>query len=133
MKFVLVSSLLLTFVIGVTARAETQNRETQKIRIEKQKKFAKSKLTVRFVSLLEDSRCPEGVDCVWAGNARIKIEVWNRRTKNTYELNTNLGAKGANFEGYAIELIALTPIPKENIRIDRNSYVAEFAVSKLIR
>lgn len=105
----------------------------QKIQVNKQKKFTKSKLTVKFVSLLEDSRCPEGTNCVWAGNARIKIEVWNGRAKNTFELNTNLGAKGASFEGYAIELINLTPVPQENIHIARNGYVAEFAVSRLTR
>src|SRR5262245_25820104 len=26
-------------------------------------------LAVSFDSVLEDSRCPEGVDCIWSGNA----------------------------------------------------------------
>lgn len=133
MKFILVLSLLLTFVFSLNGHTQTQNRETQKIQVNKQKKFTKSKLIVKFVSLIEDSRCPEGTNCVWAGNAQIKIEVSSGRAKKTYELNTNLGTKGANFEGYMIELINLTPVPKENIRIDRNGYVAEFAVSRLKR
>lgn len=31
--------------------------------------------TVRFVEVVEDSRCPEGVQCVRAGRAQIRVEV----------------------------------------------------------
>jgi len=31
--------------------------------------------TVTFVEVVEDSRCPEGTDCVWAGRAQIRVEV----------------------------------------------------------
>lgn len=30
---------------------------------------------VRFVEVAEDSRCPQGVDCIRAGEARIRVEV----------------------------------------------------------
>lgn len=32
---------------------------------------------VRFVSVLQDSRCPEGTDvrCVWAGDARLRFTI----------------------------------------------------------
>ena len=31
--------------------------------------------TVRFVEVVEDSRCPEGVQCIQAGRAQIRVEV----------------------------------------------------------
>jgi hypothetical protein len=31
--------------------------------------------SVRFVRVAEDSRCPQGVECVWAGRARVEIEL----------------------------------------------------------
>ncbi len=31
--------------------------------------------TVRFVEVVEDSRCPEGVTCIQAGRAQIRVEV----------------------------------------------------------
>lgn len=131
-KFILV--LILSLAFGAFLTVEAQTKERQKIQINKQKKFSRSNLTVRFVSLEEDSRCPEGTNCVWAGNAKIKVEISrNGRNKQTFEMNTNTGAKGASYGGYAIELISLTPIPKENIRINRNSYIATFAVSRLMR
>lgn len=130
MKIVLILFLLLTNVFGVFQTAEAQTGERQKIQVNKQKTLLKSKLTIKFLSLVEDSRCPEGTRCIHAGNAQIKIEVSKRGAKETFELNTNTGAKSATFDGYAIELISLTPVPKENIRINRNGYVATFAVSR---
>jgi len=133
MKTKLVLALLLTFVFGTLQTIEAQTGEQQKVQINKQKKFSKSNLTVRFVSLIEDSRCPKGANCVWAGNAKIKIEVGNGGKKETFEVNTNLGPKGSTYNGYSIELISLTPVPKQNIRINRNGYVATFAISRLTR
>lgn len=133
MKTKLILALLLTFVFGTIQTIEAQSRERQKVQINKQKKFSRSNLTIKFVSLIEDSRCPEGTNCVWAGNAKIKIEVGKGGKKETFEVNTNLGQKGATYHGYAIEFISLTPAPKENIRINRNGYVATFAVSRMTR
>ncbi len=129
-KFIL--ALIITLAFGAFA-AEAQTKERQKIQINKQKRFSRSNLTVKF-SLEEDSRCPVGATCVWAGNAKIKVEISrNGRNKQTFEMNTNLGAKGAAYKGYQVELVSLTPVPKENVRVNRNGYVATFAVSRLTR
>jgi hypothetical protein len=133
MKTKLILALLLTFIFGTIQTVEAQSREQQKVQINKQKKFSRSNLTIKFVSLIEDSRCPEGTNCIWAGNAKIKIEVGKGGKKETFEVNTNLGPKGATYDGYAIELISLTPTPKENIRINRNGYMATFTISRLTR
>lgn len=31
--------------------------------------------TLRFVEVVEDSRCPEGTECVWAGRAVLRVAV----------------------------------------------------------
>lgn len=133
MKTNLITALLLTLVLGTFQIAEAQSPERQKVQIHKQKIFAKSNLIVKFVSLIEDSRCPEGANCVWAGNAKIKIEAGKSGKKETFEVNTTLGPKAATYNGYVIELVSLMPVPRENIRINRNGYVATFAVSRLAR
>jgi hypothetical protein len=45
-------------------------------------------------------------------------------------MNTNLGAKGETYEGYAINLESLTSAPKNNTR---NGYTAIFTVNRLTR
>ena len=32
-------------------------------------------VSIKFVEVLEDSRCPKNVTCVWAGRARVLVEV----------------------------------------------------------
>ena len=130
----LVLSLILTLAFGSFLTAEAQTKQRVNILVGKQKQVSRSRLTIKFVSLIEDSRCPEGTNCIHAGNARIQIEVSKRGGESeTFELNTNLGPKGDTFRGYAINLVSLAPTPKDNIRINRKGYTATFVVSKLTR
>ena len=127
-------SLILTFAFGGFISANAQDGAQKiSVRVGKQTKASRSKLTVKFVSLVEDSRCPEGTNCVWAGNAKIKVLVSKGGESNTFEMNTNLGEKGNVFEGYAIYLTSLTPTPKANVRLNRNAYTATFSISRLSR
>src|ERR1700749_2338566 len=53
--------------------------------------LAREGLRLRFVRVTTDSPCPTGVDCGWAGNAEVLVEVsaTNRRVSKTLKLNTN--------------------------------------------
>jgi len=127
-------TLVLTFAFGGVLTTDAQTSQTISVRVGKQKKASRSKLTIKFVSLVEDSRCPKDVDCIHAGNATIKVLVSKSGGESkTLEMNTDLGPKGDTFEGYAINLTSLTPIPMSNIRINRNAYTATFSVSRLSR
>lgn len=135
MKTKIFLTLILTFAFGGLFSAYAQPvRQQQKIQVNKQKKFSRSGLTVRFIEMVEDSRCPKGTQCVWAGNAKIKVEVKrNGEQKEIIELNTGTNEKSARYDGLLIELVSLTPEPANNIRINRNGYVATIAVSRLTR
>jgi len=126
-------ALIFTLAFGSLIQTSAQTAQTVKVLVGKQKKAARSRITVKFVSLIEDSRCPDDAQCIQAGNATIKVLVSKGGESRTLEMNTNLGAKGDTFEGYAIYLTSLTPTPKSNIRINRNAYTATFSVSRLSR
>ena len=127
-------TLFLTLVFGSVVTANAQNDSAIKVKVGKQKKFSRSKINVKFVSLVEDSRCPEGTNCVWAGNAKIKVVLSSPDGgSETVEMNTNLGAKGATLGAYAVNLISLTPTPKANVRLNRNAYTATFTIARLTR
>ena len=74
-------------------------------------------LRLRFTRLLEDSRCPTEVECVWTGQARIAVEVdQDQAAVTTVEFNTN-PAPGQNNQsvrsgGYQITLQSLDPYPR---------------------
>ena len=127
-------SLILTLAFGGLVMATAQEGQRISVRVGKQKKATRSKLTIKFASLIEDSRCPDDANCIQAGNARIKVSVSKSGSDPiTFEANTNLGPKGNVYEGYAIYLTDLTPIPKANVRINRNAYTATFSISRLLR
>jgi hypothetical protein len=121
--------LLLIFAGVVTAEAAART-ETVRVQINHQKRLPKSRLTVRFVELIEDSRCPIDTTCVWAGNAKIKVRVSRNGRPQDVTLETNGPDKPVVVDGYTIKLVGLTPQPRSNIRINRNGYVATISVTK---
>lgn len=121
--------LLLILAVGVFS-VEAKTDQTVAVKINGQKTAAASKLTIKFDSLIEDSRCAKGVQCVWAGNARIRIVVSKGGKSETFDLNTNLNPRAVSFAGYEIKFTALTPYPGNNVRVDRNGFTATFSISK---
>ncbi|MDT5293210.1 MAG: hypothetical protein QOJ76_90, partial [Acidobacteriota bacterium] len=60
-------------LVGATQAARV-GREF-KIKVGRQVTLKGDGLRVRFVAVGNDSRCPEGVTCVWAGDAEVMLEV----------------------------------------------------------
>lgn len=91
---------------------------------------AKGGIKLKFIELVDDSRCPTDTNCIWAGNAKIKVRVTRNGRTKVLELNSNLEPRASTFAGYRFRLVGLTPEPRSNIRIDRNGYVAVIEVKK---
>lgn len=130
----LILALTLFSGIFMQANAQASKTYTAVLKVGKQKTVTPNKIKIQFLSLIEDSRCPADAQCVWAGNAKIKVKIWNSRDSKEVEINTTSGGPlGASFDGYAINLVKLTPAPKSNIRINRNGYTATFEIRRLTR
>jgi hypothetical protein len=72
---------------------------------------------IDFLSVSEDSRCPVNTQCVWEGNARISLKVWEYTRARELELNTNgrfptRATVGENTSGITVELRGLEPAPR---------------------
>lgn len=89
-------------------------------------------LTIRFVGVTEDSRCPSDVQCVWAGNAIARLALGATATPGMDAgLNTMLDPKSASYAGYRISLTGLRPVPRSGTTIPGASYVATLEVRPL--
>jgi hypothetical protein len=92
-------------------------------------------LRVRFARVASDSRCPVDVNCVWAGNAEILVEVGGRgwRGRRTLRLDTDARARGASevrYGRYTLRLVGLSPQPRGGRKIAPGRYTATLLVSK---
>lgn len=87
-------------------------------------------LHISFTAVTEDSRCPKGVDCIWAGNGKIIIKVKGQGKPTELELNTGRGPKEQHFRGYDIKLVQLNPYPESKSPIKHGSYAVTLVVSK---
>ena len=123
--------LILVLGFGSFDAAYGQRSRTVSVRVHHEKPVARTGLRVRFVEMVEDSRCPADTNCIWAGNAKIRVRVSQNRRSKIIELNSGMENKDARFAGYEFKLTGLTPEPRSNVRINRNGYVATIEATRL--
>ena len=71
-------------------------------------------ITMEFVQVLEDSRCPTDVVCVWAGQAIVSV-IFSQTHVTTENNDLIVGKKDKNVigqdDGFIYKAVALTPYP----------------------
>jgi hypothetical protein len=88
-------------------------------------------LKISFSNVTEDSRCPTGVDCIWAGNGKVMLKLSKARKRAAWmNLNTGVDPKQDDYRGYEIKLVSLNPYPKKDTKIKKRDYVATLVVSR---
>ncbi len=88
-------------------------------------------LTVNFVKVAEDSRCPTGVQCVWAGNGAASLTIApSGASKFSVTLNTMLTPRTATASSYSVSLVGLEPYPKQGSTIPAASYIATLRITR---
>jgi len=89
-------------------------------------------LKITFEAVTADSRCPEGVQCAWAGDAVVKLMVaTGTQSPVSYELHTNTGYPTKVVHGaYQIRLVAVAPPTRPGVTIDPSAYVVTLLVTR---
>ena len=105
------------------------------LRIGQEVLTADGKLSVKFMSVPEDSRCPTGVNCIWAGNVRVLLQATQAKSKPVkVELNTNPrdtpAGEEADCGNYRIKLVSVDPYPVQDQQLSAGDYRVTLVVSK---
>jgi hypothetical protein len=93
----------------------------------------KTKLRIKFTTVENDSRCPSDVECVWAGNAAVKLELSGLGKTISVTLNTSSAAQFVSeiaYHGYKVKLVDLSPYPRSTQTIAASDYQATLLVTK---
>lgn len=85
-------------------------------------------IRIRFDTVPDDSRCPADVQCVWAGNATVRLTVDSSGKAALVDLKTSVAQPGSAF-GTRIELRRLGPYPTASQQPRQSDYVATLRVS----
>jgi hypothetical protein len=87
-------------------------------------------LRITFEGVSEDSRCPRGVQCVWAGDAAATFtlvkapaaaEQRTLHTSGRFEQQTE-------YDTFVVRLEDIKPYPKEGVEIAPRDYLATLVV-----
>lgn len=86
------------------------------------------RLAITFARVMEDSRCPAGVQCVTAGNAIVGLILQERgEATRPVRLNTHADPRTVSHEGYVISVVDLRPLPTAG-GPEREDYVVRLHV-----
>ena len=88
------------------------------------------RVVVRFDSAGSDSRCPRGVQCVWAGDIPVILAVTTSGAAQRVTLHTGLEPRRATVSPYVLELVDVTPYPGTE---PPNARLAQVAILRVTR
>jgi len=85
---------------------------------------------ITFEGVGDDSRCPEGAECVWEGNAVVRLEyIAPDSPPIGFRLNTaRTLTRDTTIQRHRIELVSLTPYPKTETGVRPSDYRAELVM-----
>lgn len=82
-------------------------------------------MEVKLLEVIEDSRCPQDVQCVWAGRAKVLVQLIDTTGENTQKEVVFSGGNVTslyNENGVEIVLRGLAPYPNASSKIDPKNY-----------
>lgn len=91
-----------------------------------------STTVVTLTDVSDDSRCPTGANCIWAGDATVTLRVQPAKgaAENVALQINRADARSATAAGLRFRLERLDPAPQVERAIERGAYVAAIAISK---
>ena len=87
-------------------------------------------VSVEFLEVMSDSRCPRSVQCIQAGEAIARVELSVSGQNRVLELGTAEKPAIANALGYRVELQDLLPYPAVPGKPDPFRYSVKLRVSR---
>jgi hypothetical protein len=92
--------------------------------------IATENLSLKFVELVSDSRCPTGATCIWAGEASCLLEITTAQSTYQKVLTQSGGSVSKSVVGDYEISFAVEPYPEMGKQIDKKDYRLKLTVKK---
>ena len=141
MKSIVFIVALLFSSLGIAQDSVKVKVETPKIvtKLQLGKVMHFDDVDIEFIRVVTDSRCPKGVSCVWAGEAKVLVAIYKEgkemqqkeivfNTSNQFvgELANIFASESLNITGYT-----LSPYPEYGKQIKNEAYYIQLDVEAL--
>lgn len=83
-----------------------------------------------IINEISDSRCPEGVVCVWSGEVILKGEWTSGSKKSSFEIHSVVSQQNIQPDGFTIQIIDAKPYPKFGVESDPQNLVVIVKIDK---
>ncbi|MDI5889066.1 MULTISPECIES: hypothetical protein [Flavobacterium] len=133
--------LLFLLMLGtITFAQNTKTENVQSLKITQKKCLKKKGFNLVLKELVSDSRCPEGVTCIWAGEASVVVSVYKdsklvedhtmvfsmkNEEKNKQWFSKYLPEKQKNIKNFSV-----FPYPKEGVQVNPKNYYVKIGYVK---
>ncbi len=90
--------------------------------------------SLRFKEVVSDSRCPKNVTCIWAGEAKILLEVCeNGKVVEERIVQINSTSVPLNFSAeefsYFLNSLILLPYPEAGTKVELKNYTLNLQIT----
>ena len=127
-RWLAVSAVVLTLASVVFGqdgeKTQPKRGEPFELKARETRELADRNLRVRFDSVSQDSRCPIGVQCVWAGDAAVELTLEKPpAAAETRTLHTSgRFDRETDYAGLVVRLVSLEPNPRDGATIAPEDY-----------
>jgi hypothetical protein len=108
----------------------SEQTRTYEFKVGEEKAVAGADFTVLLAAVPEDSRCPEGVNCIWAGSVAAELVFCGPKSEKTARLHTNSPPRVLKYRGRYFRLVKVAPKKVEGQEIKPSDYAVTLEVSK---
>lgn len=120
-----ISLVIATVLLIGCASAQNDNTINQKL-------DSKSDKEIVLVKVIDDSRCPEGVQCIWAGEVTIEVAAYeNKKIVEQVQFTVNTKSKEEIVSWFKkhspsqtneLKGISILPYPKNGVSLKPEDY-----------
>lgn len=90
--------------------------------------FSQERLEVQFVAIVEDSRCPRDVACLWAGEVKVQLAIRGKSAESTHHELPE--AQSTLVEGYRVTILEVRPEALSTRKISPEEYRVTLKVER---
>jgi hypothetical protein len=84
---------------------------------------------IKLIDVTNDSRCPEGVTCIWAGEVVMTITFNSGGAVKSLSMSST--GQPEVFGGYAVKVIDVLPQKAQGMDVNTTNYTVRFLVTKI--